>query len=230
MKHKLCVFLMVIPLLLPMAGNAAGFEASGDMLRAQLRLRDLGYYTGSIDAAENEAALRAIDAFCEHNNVPRERITDAAYSASALPAPSDAKSDAAAERGPAVTGKAMPWNEVRTLLTPGKTYTVVSCYGGLVCTMRCTGVAGHAHMTPRNDDDADTLNEIFGNLHGFGKQPVTILLGGVSVAASLQACRHSDDAGDADTAYSLYFTDSVSDIGGLPDIDHSAAVRVAAGE
>ena len=84
-------------------------------------------------------------------------------------------------------------------------------------------------MTPVDDNDAAILLALFNTVLDFGKQPVVITLGGIPIAGSLQAYLHNDDAGDADTVYSLYFSGSHSDIGNLPDVDHDVTIRIAAG-
>lgn len=206
--------------------------ASDALFNAQLALRALGYYTGSIDGTGNAATLSALEAFCEANGIASiGGIPAALFDASAVSAPNKT-SDApgSAEQASAIYGMPIPWSEVKTRLVVGEAYTVTACYSALDCKMRYIGGENHAYMTPLGDADADTLLEVFGNLHDYGKQPFVLHLGDELVAASLQTSLHSDDAGDADTDYSLYCTGSLSDIGALPDIDHNATVRIASGE
>lgn len=235
MKHHFRIYISLALLLLVSAVSSAGADASriasDDLLRTQLRLRDLGFYTGSIDGASNENLLAALDAFkintdaLAQPDAPNPLFDKTGVQPSAaIPNTNDSLA-----QSPVVTGAPLLWEAAYKKLSPNEVYTVTACYSGESFQMRYLGGTGHAHMTPVDDDAANALLLLFGALRDYGKQPVIITLDDIPAAASLQAFLHNDDAGDADTVYSLYFNGSVSDVGRLPDVDHNAIVRIAAG-
>ena len=214
----------------PDATPAPTPAASDDILRAQLRLRELGYYFGAFDGAYGEAYARALEAFCDASGyLFTGRVPAPLFSAEAKQAPFAAANPILLPSGgrPVVTGELVPWSEVRGALATGNEYAVTACYSGIVCKLRFLGGVGHARMSPALDWDQTTLAAMFGDGFSAGKQPVLLSLGQRHVAASL-APRPSLDG--SETEYELYCDGSVSDLNGIPDVDHALLIRIAAGE
>ena len=239
MKRTLSLLLILLCLLVGTVTRAEEKErvtvalgTKGQLVvRIQLRLQDLGYYTykptGSYQAVTRRAALayeRAAGVKQDGRLTPEEQ--DTLFSDMAVRAPfaaSVAVSFTAQTTPFQVTGELWDWNEVKGQLVPGESYAVTNCSTGESCEMIYEGGENHAHMTPaavRGDGNGKMLTAWLGESNSYYKIAVTVAVGEKQVAASLQY--------DNAVAH-VYFKGSRSDVLDLADADHDAMVLRAAG-
>ena len=90
--------------------------SSDDVLRVELRLSDLGYYTGVVNGRWDQADADALAVFAAANAVSAAVATQKLFSADALPATTSGSSVFATGVGGFVMtfGTLMPWSEVKT--------------------------------------------------------------------------------------------------------------------
>ena len=200
------------------------------VLRAQLRLGDLGYLSSPLSGRADAAYRAALDAYQKNAGSAALGVPAALFDNAAPAAiPAD---EAAVLTRPAQTmlfGAPMAWEEVRQKLVMGESYTVTDCYSGIVLRLVYDGGDGHAHMRPALAWDAATLQGLAGDINNFEKQPVVIGVDGVRVAASIDVHAHTEDGELANAYFCTYFFGSVSSLGGIEDADHNAALNIAAG-
>lgn len=193
-------------------------ECSDEALRIETRLFDLGYLWGMSDGVWREDDLAALTRFA------RERDAEIANALSLLFA------NASSERSQAQTvtlhGTRMPWDEVENMLTIGSSYTVTSCNSGIMLHMVCSSLGSHAMFYPEIPWDEATLVGFFNAYGSMETQPVTLSVNGIRIAASLQASPTFHKTGMR--LYHLFFFESTSEIGGLPDAAHQATIEIAA--
>jgi len=197
-------------------------DCSDDVLRAELRLSDLGCLSGVVDGRWGQNDADALAAFYAAYGTPDDGSLDSLFSAGAA-----AAQDAFAADSLLVPGVLVSWDEVKARLTIGQAYALTDCRTGITVRVVCTEKSGYAHFTPELDWDDATLRGFFSDEASSEKLPVAVLIDGVSVAASLQ---YAPDPGDGTLpSYSVYFSGSVSGVGGIADADHEAVVTAAAG-
>ena len=208
---------------------------SDEVLRVETRLSDLGYSTAVINGRWEQADADALAAFSAANGVTTVSVTEALFSPQAIPAAQ--KTSGVFAVGPggfALTyGSLMPWEQVKTLLVPGTSYNVTSCYSSITLHMVCVSLGAHAKFKPELEWDNATLRGFFSSASSSEKQPVVLTINGVLVAASIQQAAPNADA-DAETAalpeYSVYFHGALSAINGIPDAEHEAVIQIAASQ
>ena len=203
--------------------------SSDDVLRVELRLSDLGYYTGVVNGRWDQADADALAVFAAANAVSAAVATQKLFSADALPATMSGSSVFATGVGGFVMtfGTLMPWSEVKTKLQTGVSYNITSCYSGITLHMVCVSVGSHAKFSPELEWDNATLRGFFSSDSSSEKQPVVLTIDGVLIAASIQQAAPSADE-TALPEYSVFFHDSLSEINGIPDAEHEAIVEIAA--
>ena len=199
------------------------------VVRIQLRLADLGYYTykptGSYQAVTRRAALAyegAAGVRQDGRLTPEEQDDLFMGGATRAPFAASVPLSFTAQSGVfAVTGELMDWSEVQKTLIAGETYTLTNCATGESCQMVFEGGQNHAHMVPaRGVANSNTLASWMGESNSYYKIAVVVGMGEKQAAASLQY--------DNTTAH-VYFKGSVSDVLALTDVEHENMVRRAAG-
>lgn len=210
---------------MPLAGALAAPESfslgeMGDaVLRAQLRLYDLGYTDAGATGVWRRSDAKALAAFYEAAG-PRASLFSA-------DAPRAAFMEVEEEPVTDVKrGGLMPWSEVKTRLKAGDSYTLTDYQTGIVIHLRFVEGEGYAGMLPAQMWDSATMSSLFGTARSIEARPVVIVIDGLLVAASLRL----NPLGQAKSPLraQLYFAGSVSGLSGLADADHNSAMRLAA--
>ncbi len=206
-------------------------DCSDDVFRVETRLSDLGFLHGVVNGCWEQADADALAAFSEANNITSYAASSLLFTIEALPASSIVSSVfASGAQGLLVTfGTRMSWQEVSTMLVPGMSYDVTSCYSGIALHMVCVSVGDHAKMRPELDWDNATLRGFFSAQSSSEKHPVVITVNGVLIAASIQQAAPSIDRQPL-PEYGLFFSGSHSGINGIPDAEHEAIVDIAANQ
>ncbi len=216
-------------LMMPMAGALAAAEGfsvgdmGDDVLRAQLRLNDLGYAGNGATGVWRRSDAKALASFYEAAG------RDASLFSADAPR---AAHEGTEEETPAASGRhggLMPWSEVQTRIKSGTSYTLTDYYTGIVIHLRFLegGAAGYARMQPTQMWDSATMSGLFDGAVSIEARPAVIVIDGLLVAASFRL----DPLGQEKSPLmvQLYFAGSVSGLGGLADEGHNAAMRLAAG-
>jgi len=225
--------------------NALQNATYEDVVRVQIRLRDLCYFpfkpTGNYQSMTANAAkafqlkhttddgapmisdgtigTQTMDILFRHS-VDRADIT------AGIPI------GATEASGTTINGELAVWSEVKPLLTEGAAYTITDFYTGASFSMMYTGGENHAEMEAADAASAAAFIAAFGGQYNFSKRPVTILIGARTIAASLYGYPHGQDKfayNDMDGHVCLFFDGSLSNVSALPDAEHQETIRVAAG-
>lgn len=204
---------------------------SDDVQRAETRLSDLGYRRGAVDGRWDQSDADALSAFAAANGIAPYATMDLLYSNDALAAGRHGGTVfASGVQGFLFTyGTLMPAKDAATLLVPGESYDMTSCYSGITLHMVCVSMTSHAKMRPELEWDNATLRGFFNSASSSEKQPVVLTAGGVLIAASIQQAA-PNMTGESLPEYSVYFHDSLSAISGIPDAEHEAIVKIAANQ
>ena len=123
--------------------------------------------------------------------------------------------------------------EVKAKLITGRTYTLTDCITGNEFKLVFTGGTNHAEMELASEAAREAFDSICGSEYNYLKRPVIVDIDGSLVAASIQCWPHgSEQIGDngMDGHVCLFFDGSLSDVGGLPDVEHTENVYKAAGK
>ncbi len=225
----LAAFALLAPAAQAEDGVFALGESSDDVHRVEIRLSDLGYFKGVVNGRWDPADADAFAAFSTANGVSQSGAAELLFSNDAIAASRHGGTVfVGGTQGFLLTyGTLMPWEEVSAKLVPGQSYNVTSCYTAITLHMVCVSVGAHARMRPELDWDDATLRGFFGSTSSSEKHPIVVTIDGVLVAASIQQAA-PDMSGEAQPEYGVYFHDSLSNVGGIPDAEHEAIVQIAA--
>ena len=131
------------------------------------------------------------------------------------------------------TGSLIPWATVKTMMLAGRSYNIIDCYTGKEFKLQYTGGENHAEMEPANEAALADFMEICGREYNFLKRPVVVVIDGQTVAASIQCWPHGSDtvSGNCvDGHVCLFFDGCYSNVGMLPDVEHTENIYKAAGQ
>lgn len=246
---SLVVLLLVIALYPAFAASDVNYSngSTGEMVvRIQIRLADLGYLNYKATGAYRSMTVEAVKAFQQRccdignnvqidgvigaqtmellfaSNAPRAKIPDSVH----IPI------------GPThdtleVTGEIMSWDDVKGILKTGNVYKVVDCNTGRSFSLAFAGGDNHAEMELASSNELDEFMKICGGEFNYYKRPIIVEIGGKKVAASIQCYPHGAETiadNSMDGHICVFFKDSLSHIGMLPDVEHNANVYAAAGQ
>ena len=131
------------------------------------------------------------------------------------------------------TGELVPWESVKTRLVTGESYTMIDCYTGKELRLMFTGGVNHAEMEPSSTEELDSFMAICGSEYNYLKRPVVVTIGDEEIAASIQCWPHGNDVISDNGMIGhvcLFFDGSTSEVGRLPDVEHTENVYKAAGQ
>ncbi|MDO5110748.1 MAG: peptidoglycan-binding domain-containing protein [Clostridia bacterium] len=223
------------------------YRSTGErVVRIQLRLRELGYFnykpTGSFQNMSVQAAIDFQQMQVDANGQPI--MADGSIGAQSM----DILFSHTAKRvdivasipfgpqltgTPSIVGSVVSWNEVKGLLSEGSQYTFTDFNTGSTFAMTLVSVDAHAEMECATALDTQTFLTCFGGAFNYSKRPVVMHVGDRLIAASMQGQPHGQDtvpANDMSGNVCVYFSESLSHVGALPDVEHMNQVRKAAGQ
>lgn len=243
--------LCTAPFLSAQASSSAAIydkTSTGAMVvRIQKRLRELGYLNFKPTGSYKSMTVSAVKAFqtCYRDKGYAMQVDgkmgpesldllfkyDALrISLSGISIPSGPKHGASKMQA---TGNLVPWESVKTRLEPGESYLMIDCFTGKELRLTFTGGVNHADMEPANKAELDSFKAICGSEYNYLKRPVVIKIGEEDIAASIQCWPHGSDViqdNDMDGHVCLFFDGSTSNVGKLPDVEHTENVYKAAGQ
>ncbi|MCH5279076.1 MAG: peptidoglycan-binding protein [Christensenellaceae bacterium] len=221
-------------------------NSTGEMVvRIQIRLRELGYITFKPTGAYRSMTVEAVKAFQERCGQFGESIgVDGRMGAQSIgrlfefTAPQSAiPTSVHMPKGPTsnerqVKGELVSWNTVKTQLTSGRKYRIIDCNTGTEFELVFFGGENHAEMELASEEQLESFDYICGSEYNFLKRPIVVEINGELVAASIQCYPHGADTlsdNGMEGHVCVFFEDSLSHVGSLPDVEHNSNVYSAAG-
>lgn len=221
-------------------------DSGEDVLRIQQRLIELEYFafkcTGSFGGMTRQALIN----FQSLNGIMAdgtagEETQDLLFSKAAdnlpirNPIPAAVKmpigSSTTAGDVPPVLGEQADWFEViDKAMALGESFTVTDLTDQKTFSVIRTGGINHARIETASATDTQTFLSVFGGEYNWSKRPVIVDIGNIQYAASLQGMPAGDDqisSNGMGGSCALYFWGSLSDISGLPDVEHRYSVSKA---
>ncbi|MEG1547957.1 MAG: hypothetical protein RR232_00480 [Clostridia bacterium] len=234
----------------PASNGSSGliaYKSTGEtVVRIQMRLRELCYFnfkpTGNFQSMTVDSTIKFQQNQLDSNG--QAIIADGTVGAQSMgllfssPTAVRAVIDAPMPIGkplagvPTVTGSLISWKEVLPTLQIGATYTITDYNTGVTYNMLFTGGVNHAEMECAEATSTAVFKDAFGGEFNYSKRPVVIQINGQGIAASLQGWPHGEDTvslNDMNGHVCLFFYESLSHVGSLPDVEHLNQVYVAAG-
>ncbi len=224
------------------------YEETGELVAMiQTRLRELDYFhfkpTGSFRSMTRDAVI----AF-QKNQEPEngahviadgtvgEQSLRLLFSATAVrsPIPQNITIPIGKRHSPTQsrTGELLSWQKTKEELIQGNTYLLMDYNTGTTFSLVFVGGTEHAEMESPSQEDTAVLKKVFGDSFSFFKRPMLIEIQGVYIACSLQGHPHGEDTisnNDMAGHICLFFYESRSHVGLLPDEEHAVNIRLAAG-
>lgn len=233
MKKALTFFIILCLLAAPVLSSATekgdliSQGSKGDaVVRIQKRLFDLGFYTykptGSYQAVTRAAVVRfQVQAGIMSDGTIGTESMNLLFSSSARRidfSPVIPLSFTGHSGTPAHRGKGMDWYEVKAALSVGIPYQLTNCYTGTTAKVLFLEGAYHAEMEPATALDRSIINGWIGAVNSCYKCVVVLELEGKPIAASIQW---------SEEHLCVYFTNSLSHVNGLADVEHESLIRLA---
>lgn len=221
-------------------------NSTGEMVvRIQIRLRELGYLTFKPTGAYRSMTVDAVKAFQERCGQFGESIgidgrmgVQSIGRLFAFTAPQSAiPASVHMPKGPTSSemqakGELVSWDTVKTQLVSGRKYHVVDCSTGTEFDLVFCGGENHAEMELASEEQLESFDYICGLEYNFLKRPIVVEINGELVAASLQCYPHGSDTlsnNGMEGHVCVFFENSLSHVGSLPDVEHNSNVYSAAG-
>ncbi len=247
----LAAFICTAPFLCAVASSSAVIydkTSTGAMVvRIQKRLRELGYLNFKPTGSYKSMTVSAVKAFqtsyrdkgygmqVDGKMGPESLDLLFKYDAirislSGISIPSGPKHGASKLQA---TGSLIPWETVKTRLVPGESIKMIDCYTGKELSLTFTGGVNHAEAEAADKAELDSFTAICGSEYNYLKRPVVVILGEEQIAASIQCWPHGNDVipdNDMNGHVCLFFDGSTSNVGNLPDVEHTENVYKAAGQ
>lgn len=199
--------------------------------RVQERLSDLGYYLYKSTGSYGNVTARAVQAFQSQAGLPvTGKIGGADWKllfSDEAPLKQFIATVPVSYPGQnssfRMTGSPVPWEEIKSLLKEGETFKIYNAATGQPCEVVFVSGEGHAdvRVKPRSVEAA-LLKEWLGSTNSFYKIGAVAEIGDVKAACSLQW--------DGKEKACVYFSGSVSHVGGFPDAEHNELTAKAAGQ
>lgn len=235
----LCLLLLLLPL------GAYGLitlnTANQDVLMVQQRLIDLHYFAFKATGNYGGMTRNAVINFQSENGLVSDgtvgdETMDVIFSSTAVRAPITASIPI----GPNLPSGQAPdtfgsidgdwFVDVDPQMQLGVPYALTDIITGKSYNIVRVGGVNHAQVEVASRDDHETFLESFGGEYNWSKRPVTVTIGTVRYAASIQGFPDGADSIDGngmEGSCALYFSGSLSDISALPDIEHRTAILKA---
>lgn len=127
-----------------------------------------------------------------------------------------------------VKGEITSWSVIKGQLVSGRAYDVIDCYTGKEFTLIFNGGENHAEMEIANETCLENFMAVCGGEFNFYKRPIVVKIDGKNIAASMQCYPHGTDYvsdNGMDGHICVYFSESLSHVGNLPDTEHEAIIR-----
>ena len=219
-------------------------SAGTDVIRIQMRLRDLGYISYRATGMYYSMTEKAVKEFQQNNGLdPDGRVGEITYEKlfsteglvrKPLSVSIVITSGPSLVGDPTAYGELADWSEVVDAAFPvGTTATITDFNTGETFEMTRTGGVNHANVETADADDYNTFLNCFGGDTIWEKRSVIVTIGESAYAASLLGYPDGEDT-IADNGMEghtqLYFYGSCSDIYGLTDKEHEKMVLRAAGK
>jgi|AGTN01.2.fsa_nt_gi Putative peptidoglycan-binding domain-containing protein len=215
-----------------------------DVMRLQIRLRQLGYFNYRATGLYFGMTEKAVKQYQEQNGLSADgqcgEITyNDLFTIDAIRRPLASTvvpqvGEQSMKLATPVFGELSSWDEVNAIFTQGMTVTVTDFRTGDSFQLTRTGGTNHADVESTDADNYNKFKDCFGGADNWGeKRSVLVEIGGVQYAASLFSHPSGKDtiAENGMAGHSeLYFNGSTSDILGFTDRYHQEKVLIAAGE
>lgn len=217
-------------------------DSGAAVVLVQQRLIDLGYLNFRTTGTFGDMSKTAVQNFQRRNNIsPRSgEVDEATYTALFSKdvlrvASSPVVPRVAGPRlvSPAKFGELTPWKQIAAVFSVDMAVTITDLYTNYTFTVKRTGGLNHAKVQAVSVADHATYIKCFGGSYTWEKRPVLVSLGDKVYAASLfgmpnQANSTVPNKSEAmPGSTDLYFFESVSDIGGIEDVEHTTNVYTA---
>jgi len=217
-------------------------DENTDVIRIQMRLRDLGYITYRATGRYYGLTEKAVLDFQKNNDLDADgRCGEQTYTKmfetgvvrKPLSAEQPVTSGPALVGSPAEYGELGDWAQIDAAFPVGATAVVKDFNSGKSFEMQRTGGTGHADVEPVDEAAYEEYINSFGGKPNWEKRSALVVIDGTTYAASMFGNQHGEDTieeNGMDGHTCLYFYNSTSDALGFVDKEHQIFVLAAAGE
>jgi peptidoglycan hydrolase-like protein with peptidoglycan-binding domain len=222
----------------PQEGTLASGAQGVEVLRLQTRLRELNYLifvpTGNFAGMTVSGlhVLQQINSLNATGELAPEDIS-VVYAARAIraPLPSSAILNGPGSTRQQAAGALIDWESASSLIQLDKKYAIIDFNTSIEFEVYRTGGGSFAYIEPCTSEDTAALKGLFAK-NSWEKRAVLVNIGGVLYAASMSGSPYGSDVvknNNMDGHVELFLDGSVSELNGLPDMDHQRMIQRASG-
>ena len=238
MKRKIVLVLLLALIALVPSVAAARLQddlplekgsTGNSVITVQRRLIDLGYLHFRATGSFGDMTVDGIQAFQSRNGISPDGMVGK-ETASALFDSNVVRSGIGKriivtigpgpQKQPAEYGQVSDWAEIGEKFAVGDSARVTDFNTLNTYMVRRVGGRGHADVKPEGEG-AQTMLRCFGGAYTWEKRSVLVEIDGVKYAGSIFG------SPNAQGAFGLYFNGSVSDVGGVMDVEHNERIYEA---
>ena len=225
-----------------------------EVIMLQSRLRDLGYYKYKITNYYGEKTRDAVAAFQKVNGLTADGVAGpetfnvlfnssakrAPVKAVVKPTPKPASSSSSSSTSGKKHSSGAPVGEMKDWfkwVSKRFTYkdetTVIDVETGIKFKVIMVGGHNHADVEPSTKSDTAKLKKIYGGEWSWSRRAVVVKVSGKWIAASINGMPHGYETisgNGMEGQVCIHFLNSKTHVRNLPDADHQAMVRKAAGK
>ena len=196
-------------------------DTSDQVSAMQKRLKELGYYTGTVDGEYGYGTRQAVIAFQRNNGLTQDGI--AGESTLKKMVSSSAVSAGAASSSKYITERLDWFNGGSSRIPRGAIFQVKDVRTGYVFTAKRQGGSYHLDAEPLTAADTAIMRKIYGGEFNYRRRPMLVLYNGRVYACSIYGEEHGDDtiaSNDFDGQFCLHFYGSKTHGTDRVDEDH----------
>ncbi len=212
-----------------------------DVVRLQLRLKDLGFFSYKVTGSFGGVTKSAVQAFQAANGLKIDGVAGGEtiallYSnlaqrgfgnrARVTPTPSPKPVT------PPQPGRLIEWKDAAGLVKPGETFTIIDFRTGISWKERRLGGDNHLDSEPLTKADTAKLKQVYGGRFSWSRRPVLVKVGSRTYAASINGYPH-DPYRVKDNNYPghhcVHFLNSRTHGTNTKDPEHQRCIKTAAG-
>lgn len=198
----------------------------------QRRLKELGYFDGTIGGNYLVKTTAAVEAFQKDAGLQIDGVVDAVTHSKMFAADAPQKEKPDSPILASKTVKEMDWwkSDIQKIFAKGTDATITDVRTGLTWRERRRGGTNHADVQPLTADDTAALKKAYGGKWSWNRRPIWVTINGQNYAASMNGMPHGGSSiknNNFDGHHCIHFTNSRTHCSNKVCPNHQKAIKEA---
>lgn len=202
--------------------------STGSAVKAlQTKLKELGFYTGSIDGVYGNGTRNAVKNFQRKKGLSADGVAGA----KTLAALNNAKAEQPAQKvEKTYKTETLTWFGNQNRIPKGAVITVKDCYTGKTFKVKRWAGSNHLDGEPLTAADTATMKSVYGGSWSWKRRPILVMYNDHVYAASMNGMPHGTSTISTNNFaghFCIHFTGSKTHESNKVDGDHQNAIKTA---